>query len=44
MNISTTITEICKKLEKDDGIGNKFHLTETVAWLLFLKCVDWEER
>ena len=44
MNISDTITEICKKLEEDDGIGNKSQLTETVAWLLFLKCADMEEK
>ena len=44
MSFAKTMTQVCKHLEKDDGIGNKFQLTETVAWMLFLKCVDGEEK
>ena len=44
MSFAKTITQVCKHLEKDDGIGNKFQLTETIAWMLFLKCVDREEK
>ena len=44
MSFAKTITQVCKDLDKDDGIGNKLQLTETVAWMLFLKCADREEK
>lgn len=44
MNVLELFPHIIQKLKKDDGIGNDFQLTETIAWLVFLKVLDLQEN